>query len=96
MPKHHHDRDQHPAMTPEVARNLGGAYWSVDDCRWPALHPGLPEHLADLVAPPIVVGAAPVPASALAATSPVARRRAGRHRRTAPIGAASTGRASGG
>jgi hypothetical protein len=88
MPKHHRDHEQQPApTTPEaVSRNLGGAYWSVDDCRWPALHPGLPEHLADLVAPPIVVGAAPVPASALVATAPVVRRRTGRHRRTTPGG----------
>ncbi|MEV4630061.1 hypothetical protein AB0J90_27740 [Micromonospora sp. NPDC049523] len=83
MPKHHHDREQYAVVpTPEVvARNLGGAYWSVDR-RWPAL----PEHLADLVAPPIVVGAAPVPASALVAMSPSVRRRAGRHRRSAPTG----------
>ncbi|MGW4465768.1 hypothetical protein [Micromonospora sp. NBC_01796] len=82
MPKHDHDREQQTAPTPEVvARNLGGAYWSVD-----LRSPALPEHLADLVAPPIVVGAAPVPASALVAMSPVARRRGGRHRRTAPTG----------
>lgn len=85
MPKHHHDREQPVAPPSEaVARNLGGAYWSVDDCRWPALHPGLPEHLADLVAPPIVVGVAPVPASALLAMTAGSRRRAGRHRRRTP------------
>jgi hypothetical protein len=87
MPKQHRDREQHETWTPEVvARNLGGAYWSVDDCRWPALHPGLPEHLAELVAPPVVVGAVPVPVSALLALSPAARRRAGRHRRSVPTG----------
>ncbi|MFI6762390.1 hypothetical protein ACIBF5_24970 [Micromonospora sp. NPDC050417] len=85
MPKQHPDLEQPRALPAEVvARNLGGAYWSVDGCRWPALHPGLPEHLADLVAPPIVVGAAPVPTSALLASAPVARRRGGRHRRHAP------------
>ncbi|MEU8298024.1 hypothetical protein AB0C04_12145 [Micromonospora sp. NPDC048909] len=36
------------------------AYWSVDDSRWPALRPDLPADVADLLAPPIVVGVARV------------------------------------
>jgi hypothetical protein len=45
-----------------VARSLGGAYWSVDGHRWQRLRPNLPAELADLLAPPIVVGAVPVAA----------------------------------
>jgi hypothetical protein len=44
----------------EVDRNLGGKYWSVDDCAWAMLNPTLPENLVDLLAPPIVVGAVPL------------------------------------
>jgi hypothetical protein len=33
-------------------------YWSVDDCRWESVEPTLPDDLVDLLAPPIVVGAA--------------------------------------
>ncbi|MFI7605595.1 hypothetical protein ACIBTV_10760 [Micromonospora sp. NPDC049366] len=36
------------------------AYWSVDDSRWPTLRPDLPSDVADLLAPPIVVGVARV------------------------------------
>ena len=39
-----------------VADSQGGAYWFVDDCRWPDLD----EDLAALLAPPIVVGTSPV------------------------------------
>ncbi|RKN42136.1 hypothetical protein [Micromonospora endolithica] len=39
------------------------AYWSVDDSRWPTLRPDLPAEMADLLAPPIVVGVARVPAA---------------------------------
>ena len=45
------------AVFPEaVEDSMGGAYWFVDDCRWPDLD----EALADLLAPPIVVCTAPV------------------------------------
>jgi hypothetical protein len=43
-----------------VADSLGGAYWSVRECRWENVGAALPDDLADLVAPPIEVGAAPV------------------------------------
>ena len=43
-----------------VAENLGGAYWSVTECRWENVGAALPDDLVDLVAPPIEVGAAPV------------------------------------
>jgi hypothetical protein len=42
-----------------VAENLGGAYWSVSECRWESVAPALPDDLVDLLAPPIEVGAAP-------------------------------------
>ncbi|MGC5020633.1 hypothetical protein [Micromonospora sp. DT47] len=48
------------------------AYWSVDDCRWPAVRPSLPDHMVDLLAPPIVVGVARVPVTSRA-TPPGAR-----------------------
>lgn len=76
MGKHRHfspDEDEPPAPAGDaVGRNLGSEYWSVDDCAWSSLRPGLPDDLVELLAPPIVVGAVPVvgiarpPASALA------------------------------
>ena len=42
-----------------VTESLGAAYWSVDECRWEMLAPALPDDLADLLAPPITVAAAP-------------------------------------
>jgi hypothetical protein len=42
-----------------VAESLGGAYWSVNECRWETVAPALPDDLVDLLAPPIEVGAAP-------------------------------------
>ncbi|PYC64722.1 hypothetical protein C7C45_30075 [Micromonospora arborensis] len=44
-----------------VIETPGAAYWSVDDSRWPTVRPDLPAHVADLLAPPIVVGVARVP-----------------------------------
>ncbi|MGK5742337.1 hypothetical protein [Micromonospora sp. URMC 103] len=55
------------------------AYWSVDDSRWPTVRPDLPEHVADLLAPPIVVGVARV-----AATSRLTPPGAAPARRTPP------------
>ncbi len=70
----------------EVSRNLGAEYWSVDDCGWSSLCPGLPENLVDLLAPPILVGA--VPTGHLVTTGRPgwsrpgdSRRPGGRHRR---------------
>jgi len=61
--------------------NLGGGYWSVDPGQWSNVRPGFPEELADLLAPPIVVGVVPVPAvvAGVTTTSPAPLR--GRHRR---------------
>ncbi|MGV9215293.1 hypothetical protein ACTFTM_25845 [Micromonospora sp. RB23] len=44
-----------------VNETPGAAYWSVDGSRWPAVRPDLPADVADLLAPPIVVGVARVP-----------------------------------
>ena len=49
----------------EVADSIGGAYWSVDEGRWETLAPALPDDCADLLAPPIVVGAAPCATSTI-------------------------------
>ncbi|GIF68794.1 hypothetical protein Ais01nite_68290 [Asanoa ishikariensis] len=43
----------------EVAESIGAAYWSVDEGRWETIAPALPDHVVDLLAPPILVGAAP-------------------------------------
>lgn len=60
-------------VTPEaVAVVLGRAYWRVEDCRWQSVRPDLAEHLAALLAPPIVVSAAPV--RDRAAASPTSRK----------------------
>ncbi|ASW56312.1 hypothetical protein [Plantactinospora sp. KBS50] len=52
--------EESPEPGDEVTCNLGAEYWSVDDCAWSGLHPGLPDSLVELLAPPIVVGAVPV------------------------------------
>ncbi|MFI6824357.1 hypothetical protein ACIBJE_25945 [Micromonospora sp. NPDC050187] len=41
-----------------VAGPPGESYWSVDADAWSSWRPGLPGHLVDLLAPPIVVGVA--------------------------------------
>lgn len=51
----------------EVAESIGGAYWSVDEGRWETIAPALPDHVVDLLAPPILVGAAPCGTDAVAA-----------------------------
>ncbi|HEU4423691.1 MAG TPA: hypothetical protein VFR67_14265 [Pilimelia sp.] len=60
------DPDSHPwqlAVPREaVADSAGASYWSVYDCRWVGVGPAVPDELADLLAPPIIVGAAPVAA----------------------------------
>ncbi|MFC7548823.1 hypothetical protein [Plantactinospora sp. GCM10030261] len=83
MGKHHRTAEDPPATVADaISCNLGAAYWSVDDCAWSTLRPGLPDDLIDLLAPPIVVGAVPVaavttppptvPATAVPFTVPVA------------------------
>jgi hypothetical protein len=48
-------------LTPEaVADSTGDRYWSVDECPWTAVCPNLSDDLADLLAPPVLVGATPL------------------------------------
>jgi hypothetical protein len=56
MPAQHTDPWDLPVPREAVAESLGGAYWSVDECRWETVAPALPDDLVDLLAPPIVVG----------------------------------------
>ncbi|WP_433387056.1 hypothetical protein [Micromonospora sp. KLBMP9576] len=60
MAKHRASGDD-PSTREGVGEGPVTAYWSVDDSRWPTLRPDLPEHVVDLLAPPIVVGVARVP-----------------------------------
>lgn len=62
MAKHRASGDD-PLREEEVTDGPGAAYWSVDDLCWTALRPDLPADLVDLLAPPIVVGVARVPAA---------------------------------
>ncbi|MFG3707994.1 hypothetical protein ACGF7U_25125 [Micromonospora sp. NPDC047670] len=77
MAKHRASGDD-PSTREEVTESPDAAYWSVDDSRWPAVRPDLPAHMADLLAPPIVVGVARVPATSRLTPPP-------EHRRNAPI-----------
>ncbi|SCF07041.1 hypothetical protein [Micromonospora mirobrigensis] len=45
-----------------VTGGPGATYWSVAEAEWPAVRPSLPAEMVDLLAPPIVVGVARVPA----------------------------------
>jgi hypothetical protein len=94
MAKHRSSSGNASGSLDPVADSLGAAYWSVDDCHWPA-RSELSEELADLVAPPIIVGTAPVPAAVPrpatrpappAARSPRPAVAPGRHRRHAATG----------
>jgi hypothetical protein len=51
-------------MSDQIA---GAAYFSVDEGRWETLAPALPDHCADLLAPPILVAAAPCGTDVVAA-----------------------------
>ncbi|GAB2960059.1 hypothetical protein GCM10027280_56070 [Micromonospora polyrhachis] len=85
MARHRHSSGPQARDTvPE--ENLGGGYWSVDPARWATFRPGFPEELADLLAPPIVVGVVPVPAVVAGVTSRSPRPGRGRHRRLTPRG----------
>ncbi|WBB66859.1 hypothetical protein [Micromonospora sp. WMMD812] len=86
MAKHRQLSGDDPLNREEEATE-SPAYWSVDDSRWPALRPDLPADVADLLAPPIVVGVARVaPTSRL--TPPGAPTRS---RRALPTPAAARG-----
>jgi len=65
---------QLPVPREAVADSAGASYWSVYDCRWVGVGPAIPEELAELLAPPIVVGAAPVGALWSAVPVQAARR----------------------
>ncbi|MDO3702060.1 hypothetical protein Q3W71_10265 [Micromonospora sp. C28SCA-DRY-2] len=84
MAKHRASVDDSPSGE-EVAGSPDAAYWSVDDSRWPALRPDLPPDVVDLLAPPIVVGVARVPATSRL-TPPAADRPAPVAARPAPAG----------
>ncbi|WP_326563409.1 hypothetical protein [Micromonospora peucetia] len=60
MAKHRASGDV-PSTREGVTEGPDTAYWSVDDSRWRAVRPDLPDHMVDLLAPPIVVGVARVP-----------------------------------
>ena len=49
---------EQPVHPDDVAASTGGAYWSVEEARWVRVAPSLPPELADLLAPPVVIGAA--------------------------------------
>ncbi|MER7335459.1 MULTISPECIES: hypothetical protein [unclassified Micromonospora] len=85
MAKHRASGDD-PLTGEEVTEGPEAAYWSVDDSRWPAVRPDLPAHMVDLLAPPIVVGVARVPATSRL-TPPVEHRLTPpvEHRRNAPV-----------
>ncbi|MCL7460577.1 hypothetical protein M8I35_25765 [Micromonospora sp. MSM11] len=72
MAKHRVPGDD-PSTREGVTESPDTAYWSVDDSRWPTLRPDLPAHMVDLLAPPIVVGVARVPATSRL-TPPTGRR----------------------
>ncbi|MEH1101743.1 hypothetical protein [Micromonospora sp. CPCC 205561] len=59
----HRASGEDPSTREGVTEGPETAYWSVDDSRWPTLRPDLPAHMVDLLAPPIVVGVARVPAT---------------------------------
>lgn len=61
MAKHRHTSDDAPQET--ATEDPGATYWSVDEADWPAVRPSLPADMADLLAPPIVVGVARVVAT---------------------------------
>ncbi|MFD1325261.1 hypothetical protein [Micromonospora sonneratiae] len=88
MARHRRTSGYRPQPRDAVAESLGGGYWSVDATRWATVAPQLPEELADLLAPPIVVRVAPAPIPAGVRPNPPgavsrSRRTGGRHRRPA-------------
>ncbi|MEU9508204.1 hypothetical protein AB0D32_18230 [Micromonospora sp. NPDC048170] len=60
MAKHRASGDD-PSTRKGVTERPDTAYWSVDDSPWQTVRPDLPDHMVDLLAPPIVVGVARVP-----------------------------------
>ncbi|MCW3815697.1 hypothetical protein ONA91_14665 [Micromonospora sp. DR5-3] len=60
MAKHRRLPDDAPVT---ATADSGATYWSVAEGDWPAVEPTLPPEMADLLAPPIVVGVARVVAT---------------------------------
>lgn len=83
MAKHRASGDD-PLTGEEATESPDAAYWSVDDSRWPAVRPDLPAHMVDLLAPPIVVGVARVPATSRLTPPAEHRRNAPAEHRLAP------------
>ena len=52
MPEQTSDSGDRPVPPDAVADTTGGAYWSVDECRWETVAATLPYDLADPLAPP--------------------------------------------
>ena len=71
MAKHRAPGDD-PSTREEVTESPDPTYWSVGGFRW---RPDLPEHMVDLLAPPIVVGVARVPVTSRLTPPPDLRRR---------------------
>jgi hypothetical protein len=55
-----------PVPPDAVETGVGDRYWTVSGCHWAGA--GLPDDVAALLAPPIVVGAAATPRRALEGT----------------------------
>jgi hypothetical protein len=51
MPEQTSDSGDPPVPADAVADTIGGAYWSVDECRWETVAPTVPDDLADRLAP---------------------------------------------
>ncbi|MCI4062235.1 hypothetical protein MRQ36_06520 [Micromonospora sp. R77] len=84
MGKHRRTSDDAPLQP--ATGDSGATYWSVAEADWPAVRPALPAEMADLLAPPIVVGVARVVATSRmsppAATTVRFAASTGRHRPT--------------
>jgi hypothetical protein len=49
-----------PVPREAVEDSAGASYWSVDECRWAGAGASVATEIADLLAPPVVVGTIPV------------------------------------
>jgi hypothetical protein len=59
MPEQTADSADRPIPPDAPADSVGGAYWSVEECRWETVGPTRPHDPTDPLAPPVEVGAAP-------------------------------------
>ena len=83
MGKHRRLSDDPPQET--GAEDAGATYWSVDAAHWPSVRPALPAEMADLLAPPIVVGVAQVAVTSRLAPPVEVVRHPGASRTPGPI-----------